>query len=130
MCSAILTIQFWKQVTLFTSKSFSFEGVVAQSYHQYRDYLVMDSIYYEDLVSNPRQVLSSLFSALNISLDNLDTAVSQLNWDSQQETWLSKEKMKDVQSPPMNDMKREGLRRAAQYFNLSPDFFFKYQDQL
>ena len=40
-------------------------------------------MFYEDLCKNPKEVISSLFSALNISLDNTALALRALKKESQ-----------------------------------------------
>ena len=55
---------------------------VVEQYIKHKE-LYEKAILYEDLCENPKDVLSSVFSALDISSDNVSVALSAMNKDSQ-----------------------------------------------
>ena len=89
--------------------------ILASSYMNYlknQEIYCVPAVYYEELINNPVTTLKPVFKALGLSEERIENAILHLKSDSQNNTFLSRDMMKNIKATEMDDSVVAGSTRS------------------
>jgi hypothetical protein len=90
-------------------------------YKQNKDSYDFPIVWHDQLIATPEKVLAPIFAEMDIPESCIPDAVARMQRDSQDSTFLSREKLQDIPITEMTSELKANLQRYAEKLQMEPD---------